>query len=195
MNPVQTAVLYGLAVDAAKLTGNEVVLDAYCGIGTIGLTAADKAKQVVGVELNRDAVHDAIGNAKHNGVKNARFFAADATEWISAAAAAGGAGRRHLHGSAPRGLDPAVHRERRPHGPEAGGLRQLQPGDHGPGPRPPDEKKATARKASPRSICSRTVSISRWSAPCPDRNNGSKAADEAFRGPLAAKMRENADHG
>ena len=89
MNPVQTAVLYGLAVDAAKLTGNEVVLDAYCGIGTIGLTAADKAKQVVGVELNRDAVHDAIGNAKHNGVKNARFFAADATEWISAAAAAG----------------------------------------------------------------------------------------------------------
>ena len=49
-------------------------------------------------------------------------------------------------------------------------------------------KKATARKASPRSICSRTVSISRWYAPCPDRNNGSKAADEAFRGPLAAKM-------
>ena len=89
VNPVQTAVLYGLAVDAAKLTGNEVVLDAYCGIGTIGLTAADKAKQVVGVELNRDAVHDAIGNAKHNSVKNARFFAADATEWISAAAAAG----------------------------------------------------------------------------------------------------------
>ena len=66
-----------------------VVLDAYCGIGTIGLTAADHAKQVVGVELNRDAVQDAIGNAKHNGVKNARFFAADATRWISEAAAAG----------------------------------------------------------------------------------------------------------
>ena len=89
VNPVQTAVLYGLAVDAAQLTGKEVVLDAYCAIGTIGLTAADKAKQVVGVELNRDAVHDAIGNAKHNGVKNARFFAADATTWISEAAAAG----------------------------------------------------------------------------------------------------------
>ena len=59
-----------------------VVLDAYCGIGTIGLTASDKARQVVGVELNRDAVRDAIGNAKHNGVKNARFFAADATAWI-----------------------------------------------------------------------------------------------------------------
>jgi len=76
-------------VDAAKLTGKEVVLDAYCGIGTIGLTASGRAKQVVGVEVNRDAVHDAIGNAKHNGVKNARFFAADATQWISEAAAAG----------------------------------------------------------------------------------------------------------
>ena len=89
VNPAQTAVLYGLAVEAAKLTGKEVVLDAYCGIGTIGLTAADHAKQVVGVELNRDAVQDAIGNARHNGVKNARFFAADATRWIGEAAAAG----------------------------------------------------------------------------------------------------------
>ena len=89
VNPVQTAVLYGLAVEAAQLTGRETVLDAYCGIGTIGLTAADKAKYLVGVELNRDAIHDAIGNAKHNGVKNARFFAADATEWIKEAAAAG----------------------------------------------------------------------------------------------------------
>ena len=89
INHSQTEVLYGLAVEAAHLTGKEVVLDAYCGIGTIGLTAADHAKQVVGVELNRDAVQDAIGNAKHNGVKNARFFAADATRWISEAAAAG----------------------------------------------------------------------------------------------------------
>lgn len=89
VNPVQTAVLYGLAVDAAHLTGKEVVLDAYCGIGTIGLTASDKARQVVGVEVNRDAVRDAIGNAKHNGVKNARFFAADATAWIREAADAG----------------------------------------------------------------------------------------------------------
>ena len=89
INHSQTEVLYGLAVEAAHLTGKVVVLDAYCGIGTIGLTAADHAKQVVGVELNRDAVQDAIGNAKHNGVKNARFFAADATRWISEAAAAG----------------------------------------------------------------------------------------------------------
>ena len=89
INHDQTEVLYGLAVEAARLTGKEVVLDAYCGIGTIGLTAADHAKQVVGVELNRDAVQDAIGNARHNGVKNARFFAADATRWIREATAAG----------------------------------------------------------------------------------------------------------
>lgn len=89
INPTQTEVLYRRAIKAAGLTGKERVLDAYCGIGTIGLTAADRAKQVVGVELNRDAVRDAIGNAKHNGVKNARFFAADATAWICEAAAAG----------------------------------------------------------------------------------------------------------
>ena len=89
VNPLQTAVLYGLAVDAAHLTGKETVLDAYCGIGTIGLTASGKAKQVVGVEVNRDAVRDAIGNAKHNNVRNARFFAADATAWIREAADAG----------------------------------------------------------------------------------------------------------
>ena len=61
INHSQTEVLYGLAVKAAHLTGKEVVLDAYCGIGTIGLTAADRAKQIVGVELNRDAVQDASG--------------------------------------------------------------------------------------------------------------------------------------
>ena len=89
INHDQTEALYGLAVEAARLTGKEVVLDAYCGIGTIGLTASGRAKQVVGVELNRDAVRDAIGNARHNDVKNARFFAADATQWITEAAAAG----------------------------------------------------------------------------------------------------------
>ena len=63
--------------------------DDFISIGTIGLTASGRAKQVVGVELNRDAVRDAIGNARHNNVKNARFFAADATQWITEAAAAG----------------------------------------------------------------------------------------------------------
>ena len=89
VNPEQTEVLYAKAIEFAALTGKETVIDAYCGIGTIGLTASGRAKQVVGVELNRDAVRDAIGNARHNDVKNARFFAADATQWITEAAAAG----------------------------------------------------------------------------------------------------------
>lgn len=89
VNPAQTEVLYSLAVKAAGLTGKETVIDAYCGIGTIALTAAPYAKQVIGVELNCDAVQDAIVNARHNGIKNTRFIAADATEWILEAAAAG----------------------------------------------------------------------------------------------------------
>ncbi len=89
VNPVQTEVLYGLAVEAAQLTGSERVLDAYCGIGTISLTAAPLAASVVGVERNPDAVRDAVGNARHNRIANARFYAADATEWIERAAADG----------------------------------------------------------------------------------------------------------
>ncbi|MBQ7858991.1 MAG: 23S rRNA (uracil(1939)-C(5))-methyltransferase RlmD [Faecalibacterium sp.] len=89
VNSVQTELLYSLAIKAAGLTGKETVIDAYCGIGTIGLAAAPHAKQVIGVERNPDAVRDAVGNAKHNGVKNARFIAADATQWILEAAQAG----------------------------------------------------------------------------------------------------------
>ena len=138
VNPAQTAVLYGLAVEAAKLTGKEVVLDAYCGIGTIGLTAADHAKQVVGVELNRDAVQDAIGNARHNGVKNARFFAADATRWIREAAAAGE--KADVIFMDPRARAPPRNScQRGPHGTEAGGLCQLQPRHPRPRPCHPDK--------------------------------------------------------
>ena len=82
INPVQTEVLYRTAVDFAALTGEETVLDAYCGIGTIGITASDRAKQIVGVELNRDAVKDAIVNAKLNGLKNCWFTAGDAGEYM-----------------------------------------------------------------------------------------------------------------
>ena len=63
INPVQTEFLYSTAVSLAGLTGKETVLDAYCGTGTIGLIASDHAKQVLGVERNRDAVQDAIANA------------------------------------------------------------------------------------------------------------------------------------
>jgi len=82
VNPVQTEALYGTAMDFAALTGEELVVDAYCGTGTIGLIAAKNARQVVGVELNRDAVKDAALNAKRNGVKNARFFADDAGRFL-----------------------------------------------------------------------------------------------------------------
>ena len=82
INPVQTEKLYRTAVDFAALTGTETVLDAYCGIGTIGITASARAKQVIGVELNRDAVADAIANARLNGVKNCWFTAGDAGEYM-----------------------------------------------------------------------------------------------------------------
>lgn len=89
INPVQTEKLYAAAVDFAGLTGKETVLDAYCGIGTIGLTASDRAKQVIGVEINRDAVSDAIANARLNGIKNCWFTCADAGKFMEQAAAEG----------------------------------------------------------------------------------------------------------
>lgn len=82
VNPVQTEVLYGKAIEYAKLTGKERVLDAYCGIGTIGLIAAGRAKEVIGVEVNGDAVRDARVNAKINAISNAQFYHADAGEFM-----------------------------------------------------------------------------------------------------------------
>lgn len=82
VNPVQTEVLYQIAIDAAGLTGKERVIDAYCGIGTIGIIASKRAKEVISVELNRDAVRDAIQNAKINGIHNVRFFCNDAGKFM-----------------------------------------------------------------------------------------------------------------
>ena len=82
INPIQTEKLYNKAMEFANLTGKETVIDAYCGIGTIGIVAAKEAKQVIGVEVNRDAVHDAIANAKLNDTKNIRFYCADAGEFM-----------------------------------------------------------------------------------------------------------------
>lgn len=87
VNPIQTKHLYQGALDMAGLTGKERVLDAYCGTGTIGMIASRDAKEVTGVELNRDAVRDAITNAKTNQVKNICFVCQDATEYICKAAA------------------------------------------------------------------------------------------------------------
>ncbi|TFB14252.1 23S rRNA (uracil(1939)-C(5))-methyltransferase RlmD [Filobacillus milosensis] len=89
INPVQTEKLYSEAIKMAELTGNETVIDAYCGIGTIGLVASQKAGKVIGVELNKGAVRDAIRNSKRNGVKNARFYQGDAGEFMVQMAARG----------------------------------------------------------------------------------------------------------
>ena len=84
VNAVQTEVLYRTAVSMAALTGTETVIDAYCGTGTIGLVAArgvdgaSGAARVIGVDSVEQAIHDARQNARHNGVENAEFVAADA---------------------------------------------------------------------------------------------------------------------
>ena len=64
----------------ARLTGKETVIDAYCGVGTIGIYCSAFVKQVIGAELNRDAVRDAIENAKQNQIKNIYFHCRDAGE-------------------------------------------------------------------------------------------------------------------
>ena len=86
VNPVQTEILYQKAIEFAHLTGKESVIDAYCGIGTIGLVAAKRAKNVIGVELNPDAVHDAKINARENKITNAHFYQGDAGEFMEAMA-------------------------------------------------------------------------------------------------------------
>ena len=80
VNPVQTDKLYGLALEYADLKGNETVWDLYCGIGTISLFLAQKAKQVYGVEIIPQAIEDAKRNAAINGFENAEFYVGKAEE-------------------------------------------------------------------------------------------------------------------
>ncbi len=82
VNPVQTEKLYELAISKANLTGNETILDAYCGIGTIGLIASSKVKKVIGVEIVEEAIRDAKNNARINNINNVEYYAKDATEFI-----------------------------------------------------------------------------------------------------------------
>lgn len=82
INSEQTERLYRIAIDYAGFDGTQNVLDAYSGIGTIGITAAEHSRSVVGVELNRDAVKDAQNNVKLAGIKNATFECADAGEFM-----------------------------------------------------------------------------------------------------------------
>ncbi len=83
VNPLQTEKLYAAALDFAGLTGTERVIDAYCGIGTIALAAAGRAKAVLGVELNSEAVRSAQRNARRNEIKNADFLCGDAGELMT----------------------------------------------------------------------------------------------------------------
>lgn len=89
VNSVQTEVLYGLAMEYAGLTGKENVIDAYSGIGTIGIVASQKAKTVTGIELNADAAADAKINLRFNKCTNARYIKGDAGEFMCNEAAAG----------------------------------------------------------------------------------------------------------
>lgn len=82
VNPTQTKVLYDKALEYAELTGNEEVIDAYCGIGTISLFLAQKAKKVYGVEIVPEAIEDAHRNAELNGIANAEFEVGEAEKVI-----------------------------------------------------------------------------------------------------------------
>ena len=89
INPVQTEKLYNKAMEFAQLDAKTRVIDAYCGIGTIGLVAAKTAGEVIGVELNPDAVRDAVSNCRRNEMKNAKFYCADAGDFMEALAEEG----------------------------------------------------------------------------------------------------------
>ncbi len=89
VNSLQTEKLYRIAIDAAGLSGKERVLDAYCGIGTIGICAADHAKEVLSVELNGDAAQDAENNVRCNGLTNVTVYHEDAGKFMQEMAAQG----------------------------------------------------------------------------------------------------------
>ncbi|SFC93178.1 23S rRNA (uracil(1939)-C(5))-methyltransferase RlmD [Butyrivibrio sp. YAB3001] len=89
VNPVQTEVLYKTAIEMADLKGDETALDCYCGVGTIGIIASPHVKEVISVELNKDAVKDANLNAKINEIKNITFYENDATRFMQQMADSG----------------------------------------------------------------------------------------------------------
>ena len=82
VNKYQTKVLYSKAIELAKLSGNETLIDAYCGTGTIGLLMAKHVKNVIGVEINSRAVKDAIKNSKNNKINNIEFICDDASNYM-----------------------------------------------------------------------------------------------------------------
>lgn len=89
VNPVQTEILYGKAMEFASLKKTDRVLDCYCGTGTIGIIASDYCGEVLGVELNKRAFSDARKNAKDNGVRNITFVCEDSGKFVQALAESG----------------------------------------------------------------------------------------------------------
>lgn len=83
INPIQTEILYGKALEFADFKGDEEIIDAYCGTGTIGLIASGSVKSVLGVEINKDAVKDAKENALLNNIQNINFYHADAGKFMT----------------------------------------------------------------------------------------------------------------
>lgn len=82
VNPPQARKLYETAIRYANLSGKETVLDTYCGTGTIGIIASSGAGSVTGIELNRDAVRDAVSNARANNCSNVEFLTEDSTHYM-----------------------------------------------------------------------------------------------------------------
>ncbi|RRD94595.1 23S rRNA (uracil(1939)-C(5))-methyltransferase RlmD [Clostridiales bacterium COT073_COT-073] len=117
INSAMTEVLYQKALEYASLTGRERVFDLYCGIGTISLFLAEKAKEVIGVEIVPEAIADARENAKRNGIENAEFYVGKAEE-VFPKLYAEGRGADVIVVDPPRkGLEPAVIET----------IRQMQP--------------------------------------------------------------------
>jgi len=83
INPIQTEKLYNLALEKAELTGNEILFDLYCGIGTIGIFMANKAKEVYGIEIVEQAIEDAKENCKINNINNAKYYAGDTEKLLT----------------------------------------------------------------------------------------------------------------
>ena len=127
INRDQTERLYQLALEFAGLTGEETVLDLYCGIGTITLCLAKRAGRVIGAEIVPAAIRDAKENAARNHIENAEFFCGDA------AGGGGPAAGRHHRGPAPERAGAGGDRLHRGHGAGAGGVCLLRPRHAGPG--------------------------------------------------------------
>ena len=109
VNPEQTQKLYNLALEYAGLTGQETVWDLYCGIGTISLFMASKAKKVYGVEIIPQAIEDARKNAKLNGFENTEFYVGKAEEVLSSFYQEAEAGKDTLSAEEKQVLEEKMH--------------------------------------------------------------------------------------